>query len=106
VGARGPPGPSLGETAEKGYHMDHLAWHSFGLLLTFFFYFARPLVDIYCLVQFSLEEGRHPDRRNQRRLSHRPQAHAAVGGDLERAVAQARPWQDALPQDRQCQQGP
>lgn len=57
------------------------------------------------MVQQPPEEGRHRHREHRGRLPQRPKAHAAVGGDLRRDPAQARPRQDALPQDRQRQQG-
>lgn len=56
------------------------------------------------MVQQPLEESRHWHREHRRGLQERPQADAVTRSYLRRDAAQARPRQDALPQDRQCQQ--
>lgn len=57
------------------------------------------------MVQQPLEEGRHRHREHRRRLQEWPKADAAARSHLGRDPAQARPRQDAFPQDRQRQQG-
>lgn len=58
------------------------------------------------MVQQSPAQGGHGHRQHRRRLPQWPQADAPAGGDIWRDAAQARPRQDALPQNRQRQQGP
>ena len=50
-------------------------------------------------------EGGDADREHRGGLPERPQAHAPPRGHLGRDAPQARQGQDALPQDRQRQQG-
>ena len=64
-----------------------------------------PLLDIHSMVQLPPAQGRHPNRRDQRRLPQRPEAHAPARSHQLRAAAQAGSRQNALPQDRQRQQG-
>lgn len=58
------------------------------------------------MVQQSLEEGRHWHRQHRRRFQKWLEIDAAARGDLGRDPAEARPRQDAIPQNRQRQQGP
>ena len=61
--------------------------------------------DLHSLGQLSLKKSWNPDREHRGGLQKWPEAHAAAGGDLGRDAAQAGQGQDALPQDRQRQQG-
>ena len=63
------------------------------------------VLDVHGLVQFSPAKSRHGHRQHRRRLPQRTQVDAAARSDLRRDSAQARPWQDEVPQDRQRQQG-
>lgn len=58
------------------------------------------LSDLHSMVQQPPEEGRNRNREHRRRLPQWPKADAAAGGHLRRDTAQARPRQDAFPQDR------
>ena len=55
--------------------------------------------------QLAPAQGRHADREHRGGLPQWPQTHAAPRGHLGRDAAQTGQGQDALPQDRQRQQG-
>lgn len=61
--------------------------------------------DIHSMVQLASAQGWNSDREHRRRLPQRLETDAAAGGDLRGDTAQARPRQNALPQDSQRQQG-
>lgn len=61
--------------------------------------------DLHGMVQQSPAEGRHWHREHRRGFPQRAEADAAAGSHLRRDPAQARPRQDAIPQDRERQQG-
>ena len=68
--------------------------------------FCMMISDLHGLGEFPLEKSRHANREYRRGLPQWPQTHAPARGHFRRDPAKAGPWQDAISQDCQRQQGP
>ena len=61
--------------------------------------------DLHSMGELTFAQGRNSNREHRRGFPQWPQTYAPLGGHFRRNPAKARPWQDEVPQNCQCQQG-